>query len=97
MEKIKKFFNDRSHWYHIVACLIIAAFVALVSKSLWSYGGESALFINAACGFMGVIAAMCAGLAKELADFFRYGKFSPGDLLADLLGTAVAFLFSLGM
>ena len=97
MKKFKEFFNDKSHWYHMTVCFAIAALVALVSKSLWSYGGESALFINTACGFMGVIAAMCAGLAKELADFFRYGKFSPGDLLADLLGSVVAFLFALGM
>ena len=97
MEKFKEFFNDKSHWYHMTVCFAIAALVALVSKALWSYGGESTLFINAACGFMGVIAAMCAGLGKELADFFRYGKFSSSDLLADLLGAAVVFLFALGM
>lgn len=97
MKKFKEFFNDKSHWYHMTVCFAIAALVALVSKALWPYGGESTLFINAACGFMGVIAALCAGLGKELADFFRYGKFSPSDLLADLLGAAVAFLFVLGM
>lgn len=97
MEKIKKFFNDRSHWYHIVACFILAAVVALVPRSLWNTDGESVLFVNAACGFIGFIAAVCAGLGKELADFFRYGRFDGADLVADLLGSVVAFLFALGM
>lgn len=97
MKKFKEFFNDKSHWYHMTVCFAIAALVALVSKALWSYGGETELFINAACGFMGVIAATCAGVGKEIADFFRYGKFPSSDLLADLLGAAVAFLFALGM
>ncbi|SFG38072.1 hypothetical protein [Prevotella sp. KH2C16] len=97
MKKIKEFFGDMSHWYHIVACLVIAAVVALVSKSLWSYGGETELFANAACGFIGFVAATCCGVAKEVVDFFRYGRFDAKDLLADLVGAAVAFLFALGM
>ena len=97
MKKIKEFFNDKSHWYHMTVCFAIAALVALVSKALWSYGGETELFINAACGFIGLMAAFFVGVTKEAVDFFRYGKFSSSDLLANLLGAAVAFLFSLGM
>lgn len=77
-------------WLHGVACLAIVAVVALVMN------GVVGLRPNAACGAVGVAAALAAGLAKELWDVRRTG-FSWGDLAADGVGAVVGFLFALMM
>jgi len=84
-EKIKNAGIDK--WIHFVACFAIAALVALIFKGTMELP-------NANCGFIGWIAGVLAGLAKEIVDFFRGGKFDGGDFIADILGATVAFGFA---
>ena len=50
------------------------------------------LLLFPAIKWWGAVAAMVAGLAKEMFDYDDYGVFSWKDILADLAGTATALL-----
>ena len=43
-------------------------------------------------GWLSVLTGIVAGVAKETLDYFDYGGWSWGDILADLVGVAVASL-----
>jgi len=43
-------------------------------------------------GWFGAGTAMLTGIGKELFDFDDYGVFSWGDILADVLGVALAVI-----
>ena len=82
IEKFKNAGIDK--WIHAVACFCIACIVMICAFGIW---GEP----KAVCGAIGWIAAVCAGIAKELYDFFRGNIFDKGDLVADLIGATIAF------
>jgi len=82
IDKIKNAGLDK--WMHGVACFFICAVVALAVYGIWEDP-------KPVCGFIGWIAAMCAGLAKELVDFFRGNKFDINDLIADFIGATIGF------
>ena len=52
--------------------------------------------ITVACfpffGWLSVLTGVVAGLAKETIDLLDYGGWSWGDILADMIGVAVASL-----
>jgi hypothetical protein len=93
MKKLNEIGIDK--YLHVVACFVIAAIVAWVSKSLWN-GDEPIIFVNSVCGFIGVIGGMIVGLAKEVLYDWLYkgGKVDGGDLLADFIGCMIAFGFA---
>lgn len=82
IEKIKNAGIDK--WLHFVCAFAIACIVMIGVCGIW---GEP----KAVCGAIGWIAAVCVGIAKEIVDFFRGGKFDGGDFIADILGATVAF------
>lgn len=55
------------------------------------------LIIAIACGFMfnayyALLAAFCAGIAKEIYDLYDYGKFDWRDMVVTWLGGFVGFI-----
>lgn len=54
------------------------------------------VIITAACfpffGWLSVLTGIVAGLAKETIDYFDYGGWSWGDILADVLGVGAGTL-----
>lgn len=50
------------------------------------------LLLFPAIKWWGAVAAMVAGIAKEMFDYDDYGVFSWWDILADFAGTATAVL-----
>ena len=44
----------------------------------------------------GIGIAVMAGVAKEFWDRYRHGKFSVADIVADILGIALAYLIFIG-
>lgn len=93
MKKLSEIGIDK--YMHVAACFVIAAIVAWICKGFWN-GNESELFVNASCGFIGVIAGMIVGVSKEVFyDFMaKGGKVDVGDLLADFIGCMIAFWFA---
>lgn len=82
IEKIKNAGLDK--WLHIVAAFCVVAIVGLIFKGAMEE-------TNIICATCGAIAGIVVGLAKELIDFFRGGKFDAYDLIADAIGIVLGF------
>ena len=94
MDKIREWLSaNLDKAAHAMACALLALIVAHVVDACsshaieaWPYGHT---YIS---GAIAGVAALMAGIAKEVLDFFTTGRFSGGDLVADLAGAALGMV-----
>lgn len=95
MKKILEAWDKMSKWLcriesdkyvHLIAGLWIGFVVSAVMKD------TTPGCYAAAYALMGVTGAVAAGLAKEIVDFLRGGRFDAGDVVATVAGGAMGGL-----
>ena len=95
MKKILRVYDKTAEWLcsfgsdryvHLIAGLWIGFLVAAVMEA------TTPGCYAAAYALMGVTGAAAAGLAKEIVDFLRGGRFDAGDVVATVAGGAMGGL-----
>ena len=82
--KLIKLHKDKV--YHFFCCY--TAMLTFTALAIIKYGAPIGWSIN-----FGIAMAILVGVAKEFFDLYvKKSKFSIGDIIADVLGIAIAFL-----
>lgn len=73
-------------WAHLAFSICISFVIAFADKKVFDRD-------TAVCAAIGCLSAIFIGIVKEVYDFLKGGQFDSKDLLADLIGCVIAFIF----
>ena len=76
---------------HFIVSFILTVVIALLVKH---FNEDTS---SVMCGLFAAIVALCVGFGKEVIDKFTGGIFDWKDIIADAVGCAVAFIFTIFM